>query len=129
MPKEQAEIDHPESNRPNHVDQENILQPRAVISRPARLPLRNLSIVDYPAELHIQGQRRQLEDVFQHTSTREETPLYTNVPSFVTPSRRLCRYIVRSGSMEEEEEILVSKVRKPAHKRSLSTSRLRSLVA
>lgn len=118
-------LEPPTSNRLSLTDQENILQPIPEVIRSNRIPLGNLNIHDFPAELHVGGLSSPLRDLFQPITLKETAPIrykYTNVPSFVTPSRRLCRYLVRSF-VEEEEEYLQRK--RPQHRRSLLVNGIR----
>lgn len=103
------------SNKLNHNDQENILQPKKeeIVRYNKRTVLGNLSINEYKGYIAMSGTRSQLSELYQPINFDNEFKSLhkqLNIPSYLTPSRRnRDKYLVKSGvhdivSEEEQEE-------------------------
>ncbi|RCK57463.1 hypothetical protein Cantr_06773 [Candida viswanathii] len=98
------------SNKLNHNDQENILQPKkdAIVRHNKRQVLANLSINEYKGYITVSGTRSQLTELYQPINFDNEFKSLhkqLNLPSYLTPSRRnRDKYLVKSGIDEIEEE-------------------------
>lgn len=113
----------PTSNKLNHNDQENILQPKKVENKRFhndRQPLSNLSINEFKGFISTNGAAPiQLTELYQPINFNNEFKSLhkqLNIPSYVTPSRRYRdKYLVKSGideideEIEDEMELLLSK--------------------
>lgn len=121
------------SNRLDHNDQENILQPKPLNLKQygtVRKPLTNLDINEYPGYINYAlGPSLQLKEVYYPPNFRNDSTnlhKFTQLPNFVTPPRRNLQhndtYLVKS--VEDEETILLSKQRALLRKkRSMSVGR------
>ncbi|ODV81912.1 uncharacterized protein CANTADRAFT_3971 [Suhomyces tanzawaensis NRRL Y-17324] len=105
----------PVSNRPNHYDQENILQPKKVAEpahRPhARTPLGDLNLNQFAGYIHYTGgESRQLAELYQPANFNNDfnsLHKHTNIPCYLTPSRAAKdKYLVRSN-MDSVDELEV----------------------
>ncbi|EER33978.1 conserved hypothetical protein [Candida tropicalis MYA-3404] len=98
------------SNKLNHNDQENILQPKKeeIVRHNGRKVLGNLSINEYKGYITVAGTRSQLTELYQPINFDNEFKSLhkqSNLPSYLTPSRRnRDEYLVKSGIDEIEEE-------------------------
>ncbi|KAG2733189.1 hypothetical protein G9P44_004179 [Scheffersomyces stipitis] len=109
------------SNKQNHNDQENILQPKknpaVTVNRrsPTREPLGNLNIHDFPGHVtYGSATSLQLTELYQPTHYNNEFKSlhkFSNIPSFLTPTRKnnsnMEKYLVKSSSAvyTEDDEI------------------------
>ena len=119
-------IGTPTSNKLNHNDQENILQPKKVENKRFhnhRQPLSNLSINEFKGFISTNGATPiQLIELYQPINFDNEFKSLhkqLNIPSYLTPSRiSRDKYLVKSGideideEMEDEMELLLSRKQK-----------------
>ncbi|KAI5970023.1 hypothetical protein CANMA_000926 [Candida margitis] len=110
----------PTSNKANHNDQENILQPKQTCHRSGhRTPLQDLSINSFKGYISSGGVTTQLDDPYQplhFDNGFRSAHRFNNLPPFVTPVKK-DRYLAKSGRVDEWK-VEASSVRK--HGRSLS---------
>lgn len=104
--------DEPLSNKQNHHDQENILQPRKhdiTRSNPMRKPLSPLNINEYQGFITYSHSNTayQLTQLYQPPNFNNQFKSLhkkLNLPSFATPSRRnRDKYLVKSTNSEEQD--------------------------
>ncbi|KAI5952920.1 hypothetical protein KGF57_004126 [Candida theae] len=108
----------PISNKLNHNDQENILQPKITCIRSGpRSPLGDLSINSFKGFVTSNGVTTQLDELFQPATFENEfrsTHRFNNLPSFATPVKK-DKYLAKSGQKSGYEIAAIKK-----HKRSYS---------
>ena len=90
----------PTSNKLNHNDQENVLQPKPMCSRSGnRSPLKDLSLNSFKGYITSDGVTTQLDELYQPINFENEfksAHKFNNLPSFVTPVKKN-KYLVRSA--------------------------------
>lgn len=109
----------PTSNKLNHNDQENILQPKLTcIRRGHHAPLQDLSINSFKGYITSEGVTTQLDELYEPFNFDNEfksAHRFNNIPPFVTPVKK-DKYLAKSG--QKEWKCGENGVRK--HTRSLS---------
>lgn len=110
-----------------HHDQENILQPKKLaISRSNRQVLQPLSINKYPGYISYNSTTtHQLTELYQPPNFNNQNNSlhkFTKLPNFVTPPRKLNKYLVKSNDTDDLELHLLKKSQRLTRKHQRSNS-------
>lgn len=120
----------PISNKLNHSDQENILQPKKETrSEQGRSPLANLNIYKFPGYVSYDPNsnlRNQLIDLYQPSNSENEFKSlhkHLSLPSYLTPPRSSRHKYLVSSKEDDLELHLIKRSNSIRHRRSHSVGK------